>query len=90
MLAKPEIEDGLAWYMAAFWDLNGDRQLGALGGAGPISFLALDRYAERYSVADGDAFARFSTIIRGLDRVYLAHLAEKMTPAKDKKRRGKR
>lgn len=89
MLAKPEIDDGIAWYLAAFWDLNGDRQLGAMGGAGPISFLALDRYAERQGVTDADDFARFSTIIRGLDGVFLKHLTEKAKRPKEK-RRGKR
>lgn len=58
--------------MAAFWALNADRSLG-MGGAGPISFLAIDAYARRYGIGtdDIDEFELFRTVIKALDSAYL-------------------
>ena len=75
LLRKPEIEPGAALYLDAFWDLSGDRQIGAMGGAGRIPFLARDRWAQRQGL-DDDAFEMLSHVLRALDDVYLKHLAE--------------
>ncbi|MFC5421949.1 hypothetical protein ACFPOB_20515 [Bosea eneae] len=65
--------------MDAFWALTGDRQLGALGGAGRIPFSAIDRWADRYGISDLDAFERLKTLIDVLDAEFLK-LAAKPDP----------
>jgi hypothetical protein len=77
LLAKPDVLPGAQFYMDAFWDLSGDRQLGAMGGAGRIPFMALDRWAERHGV-EGGQFDLLRAVIRRLDDVYLERLAEQM------------
>lgn len=84
---KPEIEDGLDWYLAAFWDLTHDRQMGAMGGAGGIPWTAIDRYADRHEI---DEFDTFKTVLKALDGVYLEHVGEKMKAKPDKKAPRKR
>lgn len=42
----------------------------------PITFEAIDRYATRHSVDNGDDFARFYKIIRTLDQHYLTDQAK--------------
>jgi hypothetical protein len=66
LLEKPEIPLHLGFVWRAFWDLNGDRAVG-LGGAGPIPFTAIDRYAERFGIVGAEAFERFVLPIRGTD-----------------------
>lgn len=80
LLAKPELLPGAQFYMDAFWDLSGDRQLGAMGGAGRIPFMALDRWASRYDV-EGGRFDILRAVIRRLDDVYLERLSEQMRGA---------
>lgn len=91
MLNKPEVVDGLGWYLEAFWDLTSDRQLGAMGGAGSIPFTAIDRYAARHDIDEPAAFDRLRVIMRALDAEYLKWLGEKQKkPEKAPKRAGKR
>ena len=84
---KPEVEDGLDWYLAAFWDLTHDRQMGAMGGAGGIPWTAIDRYADRHEIDD---FDQFKTVIKALDGVYLEHVGEKMKALPEKKAKAPR
>jgi hypothetical protein len=44
---------------------------------GPISFQAIDAYARRMGVADGDPFERFHQLIRHMDAAYRQWAAEK-------------
>ena len=48
--------------------MNGDRSMET----GRISFLAIDRYAERYGVVSADEFDRFLTIVTSMDGEYLS------------------
>lgn len=76
MVERPELEPHLALYSEAYSDLSTDRPLGALGGAGPIPWSAIDRYATRHEIDDPDAFDRLRRMIRAQDRAYLEHMAE--------------
>ena len=50
----------------AFWDLNGDRTVG-FGGVGPVPFLAIDRYAERFGMIGAEPFEEFFMLIKAMD-----------------------
>lgn len=76
MADRPELEPHLVCYSEAFADLSTDRPLGAMGGAGPIPWSAIDRYAARHEIDDLDEFDRFRRMIRAQDRAYLDHVAE--------------
>lgn len=76
MVDRPELEPHLTLFSEAFSDLTTDRQLGAMGGAGPIPWSAIDRYAARHEIDDLDDFDRFRRMIRAQDRTYLEHMAE--------------
>ena len=60
--------------MRAWERLKFDRQYGAFGGEGPISFVALDTYARRYGI-EGEAFDRFLTFMTQLDDEWLEYAA---------------
>lgn len=70
--SRPEIPDYLQFVWEAFWALSGDRPV-FMGGVGPIAFLSVDRYAERFGLDSPDEFARFFELIRSLDAVYVRH-----------------
>jgi hypothetical protein len=74
---KPHLESTFA----AFYSLMGDRQLGAMGGCGQISFMAISEYAKRRRISDGDEFDRFEALIRRMDNVYLEHVADQVRKA---------
>lgn len=44
-------------------------------GRGPIPFSALDRYADRYGIADIDEFEQFRVVIRAMDGAFLEKTA---------------
>lgn len=77
---RPELFEHLAFYSEAFHDLSPERQLPGLGGAGPIPWTAIDRYAERYGL-DLEAFERLRRMIRIQDRLYLQDVTEKAKAA---------
>ena len=54
----------------AFRAISSDRQIG-FGGAGPIQFSSLDRYATRYGIDGIDEFDRFASLIRAMDGAFL-------------------
>ena len=68
--SRPEIPEHLKFVWDSFWALAGDRQF-HMGGAGPIPFIAIDRYAARFGIDDVDEFSDFFDTIRVLDAAYL-------------------
>ncbi|KRE02599.1 hypothetical protein ASE61_15085 [Bosea sp. Root670] len=85
LLGRPDPLPGAEIYLSAFWDLSGDRPLGAMGGAGSIPFLALDRWAIRNGFDEAAGFERLRMVIKKLDGVYLGHMARR---AKNPNKRG--
>jgi hypothetical protein len=67
---RPELPAALLWYWEAFREVGADRSVGM--GTGRIPFISIDRYADRYGIADIDAFERFRAIIRAMDTEFLA------------------
>lgn len=68
----PEIIPEAKPYLAAFWLLKNDRPIG-FAGAGGISFIAIDRYADRAGIVGPDEFWLLEAMIRVCDRVWLRH-----------------
>ena len=64
----------LSFHWGAFNSLNSDRQSGM--SLGQIPWTSIDRYAQRYGIDDPDEFDRFSSLIRAMDRTFLAWHAE--------------
>lgn len=56
----------------AFWVLTSSRSTGF--GRGPIPFLAIDRYAERFDIDD---FQTFHHLLTAMDGAYLNHVNAK-------------
>lgn len=69
------VAEHLHFHWSAFWDLNTDRPVGM--GVGPIPFGAIDRYADRYGIADIDEFDAFRELIRAMDDAYLSWSAKR-------------
>lgn len=72
---KPKVPKRLEWVVDAFWDLSSSRAIG-LGGVGPIPFVAVDAWAERFGVR-GDEFLMLKHLVFELDREYMAIEAER-------------
>lgn len=64
------------FYLRAWQRLRHDRQYGAMGGETPISFMAMNAYAERYRIS-GEAFDRFLIFLDAIDTEWLAYVARK-------------
>lgn len=62
--ARPEIPEHLEHVWRGFLALESDRP--RFWDVGPISYVAIDRYAARNRI-DGDAFDRFAELIRRID-----------------------
>lgn len=75
--AQPEIEPYLRFVWDAFWELNSDRPIGAMGGVGTIPFSSVDRYARRFGINDPDQFSRFLSLIRKIDSKYTVKVNER-------------
>lgn len=73
--ARPELDEGLAWYLHAFFDLAGERREALAG----IPYSAMVLYADRHGI-DGDDLDRFVGIVRALDGEYISHTAKKINP----------
>ncbi|MHB2265658.1 phage tail assembly chaperone [Aliihoeflea sp. PC F10.4] len=67
---RPELPAWLSFCWQAFWDLHTDRP-SSFGGALPIPFSSVDRYAQRYGIGAVDHFDSFADVIRRMDRAYL-------------------
>lgn len=73
-LARPDVLDGYEEFLAAFWHLNSDRQIGF--GVGPIPFSAIHRYADR-ALIETEEFWLLHDLVRAMDGVFLEHHAKK-------------
>lgn len=62
-------EDGL-FYWLAWQELRSDRHIGAMGGIGPIFYVAKSRYANDHSIR-GSEFEAFMKIVSQIDAVYV-------------------
>jgi hypothetical protein len=78
-LRRPRLHPQYQFYWDAFWELSSDRQVGMA--VGRIPFSAIDRYAERYGLAEVDEFDTFREIMRSLD----AEFRRLATPEEKKK-----
>jgi hypothetical protein len=65
---RPELPEHLQFYWKAYWAVYADRSMET----GRISFIAMDRYAERYGLDDVDSFDRLTTILAAMDSEYHA------------------
>jgi hypothetical protein len=74
---RPELLPGLEFIWRAFWDLATCRTIGM--GEGPIWWIAVNDYANRYGITDEDEFDRFKMLIKELDSVFLDHRDKKRT-----------
>lgn len=74
--AIAEWHDWYDIYFRAFQALRYDRFYGAMGGEGPISYLALSQYARDRGIA-GDDFAQFCTFVSAIDAEWLAYVTRK-------------
>lgn len=79
---RPALRRDLQFVWNAFWKLSGDRQLG-FGGAGPLPFTAIDRYAARYRIDATDDFDRFAALIGAMDQAYLKWASERAETSKE-------
>ena len=70
----PEIGPEESALIDAWGDLAGDRNVEF----GPIPFMAIDRWASRHGVEDGEDFDFLARAIRAADKSYLAWAAEEL------------
>lgn len=83
-LDRPELNPNYIFTWEAFFILATDRPSGF--GEGSIPFAAIERFAERYGVADDlDEFDRFQAIIRAVDHEYLKIRGEQAKATADNK-----
>lgn len=70
-------------YFTAFNALRDDRQYSENGACGRISYLAIDRWADRHQISD-DEFGIFHTLIRAMDDEYVAWFGEEAAKQAEK------
>ncbi|HTV69842.1 MAG TPA: hypothetical protein VMF90_15015 [Rhizobiaceae bacterium] len=73
---EPEWQDWHLYYLDAFEMIRFDRFYGAMGGEGPISYLAISRYAEDHNIT-GEDLRLFCRFVRAIDAEWLSHVAGK-------------
>jgi hypothetical protein len=78
---EPDADAVVLMYWNAFQELQSERPLGGMGGAGSIPWTAIDRYAERHGHID-EGYYTFIELMRFLDNKWL-----KMQSDKQKKER---
>jgi hypothetical protein len=64
---EPIINDGLEFYLIAYFDLGTTRQVGF--GMAPISYFSIRDYARDYGIESQDDFENFESYIRELEKV---------------------
>lgn len=67
----PSLELGLDLYLSAFFELEGDRQIGM--GIGPIPWSVVNQYAKAYHF-DEEQSTKLHRYVKALDAVYLNHV----------------
>lgn len=70
----PELNAGLALYYTAFLNLHGCRQLGTA--MGPIDWITIDRYCERYGL-EGEQYEDMHYYISHMDAAYMKYENDK-------------
>ena len=80
----PELDPLELVYWNHFQELQSERPLGAMGGAGSIPWSSIDRYAERFGFT-GDHYLQFLNIMRFLDGLWLKMIHDKHEKEKAKK-----
>lgn len=70
MQQAPQLHPGLNLFYVAFLDLHTCRQLGMT--MGPIDWLAIDRYCQRYDI-QGEQYEDMHYFVSRLDAAYLEH-----------------
>jgi hypothetical protein len=78
------IPEHLRLYWDAFWGLTGDRPIGQ-GWIGSIPFLAIDAYARRLGIPDGEDFAAFLHHVTALDDAFREDWHERHKPPEPEK-----
>lgn len=73
----PELLTGLELYYDAFLELSTCRMF-SMGVVGPIPWTAVLNYAESHGLAGEDDFYLLVSYIRGMDEVFMKHMAKKM------------
>lgn len=71
---RPELFPGLIQVWRAFEELSSTRQIGAMGGRGPIPWTAINDWAKRHQVPD-DEFDEFLSFVRAADNAWLVEMA---------------
>lgn len=80
----PELWEGLRLFYNAFFDLHGCRQLG--DAVGPIDWIAIDRYCERYQI-EGEQYDAMHYHIGRMDHAYLERDRDQAKKRRDQTQR---
>jgi hypothetical protein len=76
LVSRPELYPDLYWVWEAFMMLSSTRQQG-MGGPQPISLTELLAYCQYHAIQDSEEREEILHLVQHLDRVFLAHYAEK-------------
>lgn len=70
----PELDDGLEFYLGAFFDLNSERSVGM--DLGPIPWRAVHEYGQWLRLTD-EELEDLHYHVKALDEAYIEHQREK-------------
>lgn len=79
----PILDEVEMMYWNHFQELQSERPIGGMGGAGAIPWSSIDRYAERFGFL-GEGYRDFLSVIRFLDNKWLSMMHEKQEKEKAK------
>lgn len=77
----PSLLPGLDLYYTAFMDLMGSRQIGGMGGIGPVAWDVIQFYAIANGF-NGEQTEALHHHVTAMDACYMAHFTKKNTPPK--------
>lgn len=80
---EPDVDAVVLMYWNAFQELQSERPIGGMGGAGSIPWTAIDRYADRHGYVEG-GYYDFHELMRFLDNKWLKMQSDKMEKEKKK------
>ena len=81
----PDTDYVTTMYWRHFMELQTERPLGAMGGAGAIPWSSIDRYAVRFGY-DEEGYLDFLDIMRFLDGLWLKDMKRKQEKEQEKKK----
>lgn len=84
----PVLDDVEMLYWNSFQELQSERPIGGMGGAGSIPWTSIDRYAERFGFT-GAYYQQFHSVMRFLDNKWLSMMHEKQEKERKKSKSGK-